>query len=175
MDGIVRASLVDMLPERVSKIVAQITVVDVLVFVPDKAVSLKSVEDTKWLGLVVHQTSLLGGYFSVDVPIDEHLVMDTLASAGATWSSLFMSQERGIHLTVRARPSLYNAMRKDLMCITTECLVSEFEITCSYSPSDFSLSMGDTTLSVKNLDDMHHLQSSLLAVKDQGISLVEKA
>ncbi len=175
VDGVVQASLIDILPERVSKIVAQITIVDILVFVPDQAVTLKPVQDIRWLGLVVHQTSLLGGYFSEDLPIDQHLVMDTLAStSAATWSSLFLSQERGIHLTVRARPSLYSAMRKDLMCITTECLVSEFEITCSYSPSDCSISMGDTTLSVKNLDDMHHLQRSLLDVKDQGYLSLRK-
>jgi hypothetical protein len=34
--------------------------------------------------------------------------------------------------------------------------------------------MGDTTLSVKNLDDMHHLQRSLLDVKDQGYLSLRK-
>jgi len=174
VDGRVHASVLSLLPERVDKVMAQVMVVDVLVFVPDKAATPENRDESRWLGLVIHQTRLLSAYFATESAGNVHDIMNTLASGGITWSSLFTSQESGIHLLVRARPSLYNGERKDSICVTTECLVSEFEITCSYHPSDFALSMGDTTLSVKNLDDLNHLHTSLLAVKDQSLISMDK-
>jgi hypothetical protein len=174
VDEVVHASVLNLLPERTNQVMAQLMVVDVLVFVPDTATRPEPGDEARWLGLVVHQTRLLSGYFSPESSNGQHAIMNTLASGGIEWSSLFASQESGIHLFVRARPSLYNGKRKQSICITTECLVSEFEVSCSYHPSDFALSMGDTTLSVKNLDDLNHLHCSLVAVKDQGVLSVDK-
>ena len=179
VDQHIYSSVIEMLPRRVhagGKVMVQLIIVDILLFVPDKPTKpeMELVDDSRWLGLVVHQTRVLSGYFSPQSTNSKDHIMNTLASGGITWSSLFTSQERGIHLLVRARPSLYNGIKKDLICVTTECLVSEFEVTCSYYPSGVALSMGDTILSVNNLDDLNHLHTSLLAVNDQGILAMNK-
>jgi hypothetical protein len=169
VDNIVHSLLESYLPEKTHTVVARLMVIDVLVFVPEKLPDLETIDESRWLGLVVHQTALVAGFFSEKrTQGTDDRILAILASQGRTWSSFFDAQDNGIHVLVRAWPSLYAAKRKNSMCVTTDSLVSEFEISCSYRPSDVALSMGDTTLLVKNLDDLNHLYSSLLAVEDEG-------
>ena len=157
------------LPERAHTIVARLTVIDVLIFIPEKLPNEETIDESGWLGVVMHQTTLVAGYFSeARTSGTEDYIMNMLASRGRTWSSFFDAHDNGFHLLVRAWPSLYAAERKDSICVTTDSLVAEFEISCSYHPSDIALSMGDTTLLVKSLGDLKHLHCSLLAVKDEG-------
>lgn len=168
-DNLVHSLVESHLPKRVHTVVARLMVIDVLVFIPEKLPNVETIDESRWLGVVMHQTTLTAGYFSeAPTPGTEDYIMNILASRGRTWSSFFDAQENGFHVLLRAWPSLYAAERKNSMCVTTDSLVAEFEISCSYRPSDIALSMGDTNLLVKNLDDLKHLYCSLLAVKDEG-------
>ena len=89
-------------------------VVDVLVFVPDKSSAVGTIDESKWLGLVVHQTTLLAGFFAPKQRSggeDNCDIMNVLASSGQVWASFLNKQEHGLRAVVRARPSLYAATR----------------------------------------------------------------
>jgi hypothetical protein len=85
-----------------------------------------------------------------------------IAQSGAKWDELFADRCPGFHHSVLTMQSLHTAETGDSRGQVANTLIPMFTVHGMYAPSKIDLSLGDSTLSVTDLGNIHTFHRAII-------------
>lgn len=162
LDQLMHTLILGVLPGNISELFVLFTVGNLLLFVPHHPSTFSSdTENAPWLGHQIREASLMSGYIS-STSMTEGLVK-RLCQRGKTWASLLPDQHSGFHHNIKTSQGLHSADFDNVRVVLKDALVDAFNLGVTYNPQNIDLYVGESTLSLHDLDMLKGLYFSLVA------------
>jgi uncharacterized small protein (DUF1192 family) len=164
LDQLMHNVVLSFLPDTTGECLVRFILGNLMIFIPHhSAIDGTNSEPTPWLGHELREASILSAYLGMTSDDSRAGLVQRLGKKGSTWASFFSDDQSGFHHSIKTSQGLHSAEVEGTDVVLKNALIDSFDIGVTYNPQGIDLMIGDSTLSVQDLDNIRRLRSSIIS------------